>query len=136
LPRWLGEPGRRSVLLLGAFLSAAGALLVPATGDYWPITLGTFLVGLGWSCVSIAATAIIADTTNAYERGRVQGLNDTLASVANVVLPLAVGPLVAWTGLLALGWMGLLLTVPSLVLAWRLREPRPGRYTPVVAPSC
>jgi len=130
--RW----GRRSVLLLGAFLSAAGALLVPATGDYWPITLGTFLVGLGWSCVSIAATAIIADTTNAYERGRVQGLNDTLASVANVVLPLAVGPLVAWTGLLALGWMGLLLTVPSLVLAWRLREPRPGRYTPVVAPSC
>ena len=38
--------------------------LVTFTDAFWSVTLGTFLVGLGWAAANVAATALIADQSD------------------------------------------------------------------------
>lgn len=121
--------GRRGVMLAGLVLSGSGSALIPASSTYEIITAGTFLVGVGWSCVNVAASALIADTVNARERGRAVGTNDTISGTASVVLPLLGGPLVEWAGLPSLAFVALALVAVPMALVWRLSEPRPGVYT-------
>ena len=126
---WLADRvGRRNVMLLGLVLASAGSWLVVATPAYAVITAGTFFVGLGWSCVNIAATALYADTTNPAERGRVIGANDTFTAAAAISMPLVGGVVVEYLGLPMLGIIGMSLMVPPLVLLLRLREPIPGVF--------
>ena len=120
--------GRRNVMLLGDVIIALGSILVPTSDQYIVITLGTFLVGLGWSCVNVASTALIAEVVGPAERGRAIGLSDTISQSASIVLPLAGGPLVEWAGLPALAVVALaVLAVPVIMLS-RLHEPSPGQY--------
>lgn len=125
--------GRRSMLVAGTVITILGTLLVPTSPEYVVITLGTFLVGLGWSCVNVAATAVIADTTQPQERGRAIGTNDALASASAIVLPLLAGPLVDIFGLNSIGVLGVLLMLAPLPLLIRLREPSPGKYEDATA---
>jgi cation diffusion facilitator family transporter len=120
--------GRRNVMLGGTVAAGAGSVCVSLSSAYWVVTAGTFLVGLGWSCMNIAVVALFADTTQPQERGRVLGVNDALTATASIGLPLLAGPLVALAGLesLAVASVGLLL-VP-LILLLRLHEPSPGTY--------
>jgi len=114
---WLADrAGRRAVMLLGFLFLAGGAILVPATSRYWIIVTGTFLVGLGWSAATMAATAVIADATHTFERGRAIGTNDTASAAAAFGLPLLAGPAVELVGLPALGIVGVALIVPPVVL--------------------
>ena len=128
LGRLTDRVGRRLVLIAGLSLAGAGSMMVPATSSYWPITAGIFLVGLGWSCVNVAATALIADTTTPQERGRAIGANDTFSSVSAILLPLAAGPLVEFLGFPFLGFLGAAIMLPPFVLLVKLREISPGRY--------
>ena len=126
---WLADRiGRRNVMLLGLVLASAGSWLVVATPAYAVITAGTFFVGLGWSCVNIAATALYADTTLPAERGRVIGANDTFTAAAAICMPIVGGVVVEYMGLPMLGFLGMSLMVPPLVLLLRLREPMPGVF--------
>ncbi len=120
--------GRRNVMLLGLALASAGSWFVVATPLYTVITTGTFLVGLGWSCVNIAATALYADTTSPSERGRVIGANDTFTAAAAISMPLVGGVVVEYMGLSVLGIFGMALMVPALLFLLKLRETSPGVY--------
>ena len=120
--------GRKNVMLLGLGLASAGSWLVVATSAYVVITTGTFFVGLGWSCVNIAATALYADTTSPAERGRVIGANDTFTAAAAIAMPLVGGVVVEYLGLRMLGFFGMGLMAPPLFLLLRLRESHPGVY--------
>jgi MFS family permease len=114
---WLADRmSRRAVMLLGFLFLAGGAVLVPVTSHYWIIVTGTFMVGVGWSAATVAATAVIADATRACERGRAIGTNDTASAAAAIALPLLAGPAVERFGLLALGILGAGLMVPPFVL--------------------
>jgi MFS family permease len=64
----------------------------------------------------VAATAVIADVTRSFERGRAIGANDTASAAAAIVLPLLAGPAVEFFGLSALGMLGAGLMVPPFVL--------------------
>jgi len=128
LGRLTDRVGRRNVMLLGLVLASAGSWFVVATPSYTIITTGTFLVGLGWSCVNIAATALYADTTSPDERGRVIGANDTFTAAAAISMPLVGGVVIEYLGLLALGIFGMALMVPALLFLLKLREPSPGMY--------
>ncbi|MDP2659877.1 MAG: MFS transporter, partial [Dehalococcoidia bacterium] len=126
---WLADRvGRRAVLLAGVVIAGAGSMLVPTSSSYWVITAGTFLVGLGWSAVYIAATALIADTSSAEERGRAIGVNDTFSSISATILPLLAGPLAVAAGFQSVGILGMFLMAPPFLLLMRLREPLPGKY--------
>jgi MFS family permease len=120
--------GRRNVMLLGDVIIAVGSILVPTSDQYMVITIGTFLVGLGWSCVNVASSALITEIVGPAERGRAIGLSDTISQSSSIVLPLAAGPLVEWAGLPALAVVALgVLAVPVIMLS-RLRETSPGQY--------
>jgi MFS family permease len=127
---WLADrTGRRTVMVLGFVFLEGGAILVAATPRYWMIVTGTFMVGVGWSAATVAATAVIADLTRSFERGRAIGANDTASAAAAIMLPLLAGPAVEFFGLSALGMLGAGLMVPPFVLVltrMNNTKPRPS----------
>jgi MFS family permease len=116
---WMADRfGRERVMYPGVAVTLVGAGLVAFTTLYWSVTLGTFLVGLGWAGANIAATAAIADYVATEERGRAIGVADSFAGGINVVVALITGPLVEWYGLPAAGLCAVV--IAAVPLAMRL----------------
>ena len=108
--------GRGPVIFPGVATALLGAVFVTFTEGYWSITLGTFLVGLGWAAANVAATALIADHAETAERGRAIGVNDSLAGAMSVLMALVTGPLIEWSGLPAAGLTAVVVAAPPLLL--------------------
>ena len=115
---WLSDRiGRQMVMYPGVVVAMAGAVLVAFPHAYWTVTLGTFLVGLGWAAANVASTAYIADQSETAERGRTIGVNDTCAGGIAVVMAVLTGPLIAWSGLPAAGLLAITVSLlPALFL--------------------
>jgi hypothetical protein len=124
--RW----GRRTVMLVGLLIATAGSLLVAFTPFFWLVTLGAFLVGLGWCGVNVASTVLVVESTNLSQQGQAVGLMDTVSSGASILLPLIAGPLVLVAGLPSTGFLAIALMVWPILLVAGLREPKPGRTAP------
>jgi len=123
LGRWADKVGRQRALMLGAAISGVGALVTPLATDFWTITLGIFLVGLGWSAATVGSTALLSDLSRAGERGRVIGLNDFFLGAAALIFPTAGGLILGSSrDFSALALFGFLASIPALVLAFFLRE--------------
>jgi MFS family permease len=76
---WLADRwGRPTMLFVGAGLQLLSLLLAGGSpeGPSWQITAGLFLLGLGWSSATVAASAAIADLTPLEARTDVQGIAD------------------------------------------------------------
>ncbi len=120
--------GRRPVLLAGMLMLLVGAVTVALTGHYLSITAGLFLVGLGWSAATVAATALLADATVPTARAQAVGINDALGAVAAIGMSLLGGPISEAWGHAALGSASLvavgLACLPLLALRGR---PSPAR---------
>ena len=108
--------GRRNVLLLGTIASGAGAVITTISSNYLVITLGVFLVGLGWNMGIIAATALISDEVSPGIRGRVVGINDLIAGVASLTFPVVGGALASILGFFSLGVMSIISLIPVILL--------------------
>ena len=108
--------GRDAVMFPGVATALAGAGLVAYTNSYLPVTVGAFLVGIGWAAANVSATALIADHYPTAVRGRALGFNDTCAAGISVLVAFVTGPLIAWAGLSAAGLVAILLAVPPLVM--------------------
>jgi len=72
--RW----GRPAMLFVGAALQLLSLLLAGSSpeGSSWQISVGLFLLGLGWSSATVAASATVADLTPLEARTDVQGIAD------------------------------------------------------------
>jgi MFS family permease len=101
LGRLADRVGRRTAMFAGVGTTLVAASLVAFTEAYWSITLGTFLVGLGWAAANVAATALIADHAETEERGRAIGLNDSFGGAITVLMAVVTGPLIELYGLVA-----------------------------------
>ncbi len=119
--------GRRPVLMLGIFIAASGSLLVGPTPNYVLITFGTFIVGVGWSAITVAGTAVIADTTPPSQRGRAIGTNDTFANFPGVILPIIAGPMAQAFGMMSIGLLGAAVFVVPMLMVLRMTEPGRGK---------
>jgi MFS family permease len=109
--------GRDTVMFPGVAITLVGAGLVTFTPGFVMITLGTFLVGLGWAAANVAATALIADHADTRERGRAIGVADSLAGAVSVITALITGPVIEWMGLPAAGLTAVAVAaVPLLML--------------------
>jgi MFS family permease len=108
--------GRERVMYPGLLIAIVGAALVAFPHSYVAVTLGTFLVGLGWAAANVAATAYIADHATTSERGRTIGVNDTCAGAIAVVMAVLSGPVIAGFGLSAAGLMAMLVSLLPLLL--------------------
>lgn len=120
--------GRKPVMLSGLVLSGLGAVLVATSPAYTIITLGTFLVGLGWSGAYVGATTVVTDVTAPGERGRAVGRLDLWSNGAGAILPILAGFLVEGLGIWAIGLAGVVILMYPLWLLLRLGEEKPGVY--------
>jgi len=81
---WLADRrGRGPVLGAGGALLLVSCLLcgIAPAGTSWQIFAGLFLLGLGWSFATVAASTIVADRTPVAARTDVQGTADMLMSL-------------------------------------------------------
>lgn len=116
LGRLADRIGRERVMYPGVATALVGAGLVTFTNAFWSITLGTFLVGLGWAAANVAATALIADHSETAQRGRAIGVNDSVAGGVSVLTALVTGPLVEWSGLPSAGLTAVLFAMVPLAM--------------------
>ena len=80
------------------------------------MTLGTFLVGLGWSAANVASTALIADHADTAHRGRAIGVSETGAGAMTLLAALVTGPLIECASLPAAGFAAALVAVVPLAM--------------------
>jgi MFS family permease len=109
--------GHQRVMLPGVATALVGALLVALTGEWWTVTLGTFLVGIGWAAANVSATALVADYFPTHERGRAIGVSDSFAGAVAVAMAIVTGPILEWSGLVATGVIAAVIAAPPLVMA-------------------
>jgi MFS family permease len=109
--------GRERVMYPGVAMTLVGAIFV-TFGSYWAVTVGTFLVGLGWAAANVASTALIADLTETVHRGRAIGVSDSGAGIMTLLAAVVTGPLVECTSLPAAGFAAAAVaSVPLLLFA-------------------
>ena len=121
--------GRKPMLIVGLLTCVVGAITVPLTPVYAIITFGLFLVGVGWSSVNVASTAILADTSAPAERGRAIGANDTFGSGFSMGVPVLAGIIASYFNLTGVGVAGAAFALVPFLLLGRLHEIAPGRYS-------
>jgi len=75
--------GRPTTVLIGAALLLVSAIVCASSpeGSSWQIVTGLFLLGLGWSFATVAASTLIAQHSPLDVRTDVQGTSDLLMSL-------------------------------------------------------
>ena len=108
--------GREWVMYPGVAVTLVGALFVALGEGFVAVTLGTFLVGLGWSAANVASTALIADHADTAHRGRAIGVSETGAGAMTLLAALVTGPLIECASLPAAGFAAALVAVVPLAM--------------------
>ncbi|MEM9707519.1 MAG: MFS transporter [Pseudomonadota bacterium] len=116
------------LILAGAGVTALSGV---ALGNFFG---ALFLLGLGWNFGFIGATTMLADYHSPEERGRIQGLNDTIVFGAVTMASLASGGLMNCAGTDPVaGWSAVnlamlpLLSLAAVALVWFARQERRAR---------
>jgi MFS family permease len=108
--------GREWVMYPGVAITLIGALFVALGEGFIAVTLGTFLVGLGWSAANVASTALIADQVDTQHRGRAIGVSETGAGAMTLLAAVVTGPLIECASLPAAGFAAALVAVVPLAM--------------------
>jgi predicted MFS family arabinose efflux permease len=115
--------GRRPALSGGLLLMALAAISLLWVEGVFVTAISLFVLGVGWNLSFVAATAELADSTAASERGKLLGFNDLLSGVTGASLALLGGLALTAIGVAALAIGGTVLVVgPAL---WLLARRRP-----------
>lgn len=109
--------GRSPVLGAGGAVLLASLVLcgLAPEGSSWQIFAGLFLLGLGWSFATVAASTIIADRTPVAARTDVQGTADMVMSLTAAAGGALAGVIVGFLGFAVLAAFSALLA--GVVLA-------------------
>lgn len=120
----LGSP---AVLMGGLGVVVASTVLTGLSGgSSMVVTIGLILLGLGWSASTVAGSSIVAATVTGVERVAVQGLSDSLMSLAGAGGGALAGVALATVGYGGLSVAGGLLSVAGILafsMLSRLRVP-------------
>jgi MFS family permease len=117
--------GRTPSLAGGLLLMAASVISLLWITSVPASAVALFGLGLGWNFSFVAATAVLSDSTEPSERGKLLGFNDLLAGLTGAGLALLGGLALTALGVAALAIGGATLVVgPAL---WILRD---GRVAP------
>jgi MFS family permease len=109
--------GRGWVMYPGVGMALVGALFVAFAEGFISVTLGTFLVGLGWCAANVASTALLADCVETQHRGRAIGVSESGGGATTLLAAVVTGPLVECTSLPVAGVVAVLIAVVPLAMA-------------------
>jgi MFS family permease len=118
---WLTDRlGRRPVILIGiGLLLAACAVAGTAGHATGRLSIGLFLLGLGWSATMVAGSTLLTESVPAGVRPSAQGLADLVMGLAGATAGALAGPVLSWSGYPTLSLLAALATVPLVALALR-----------------
>ncbi|TJZ43432.1 MFS transporter [Streptomyces piniterrae] len=121
--------GRVRMILAGQLIYVCAATVAgTAGGVQWATATGLFLLGLGWSCATVAGSTLLTESLAPEHRSEVQGLADTLMGLAGAAGGTLAGGIVALIGYGGLNASVALLILPVIALALAPRTaPKPGR---------
>ena len=117
--------GPVAVIVVGALILGASAVLTPLSNQVSMLAFSLFLLGLGWNFCFIAGSTLFFSGLLPSERGRAQGAGEMMVALAAGAGSLGTGAVFAEAGIVAVSAMGLafslLLIIPS---TWRLLTSR------------
>jgi MFS family permease len=121
LTGWLTDRiGRRPVILLGVALQLVACAVAGTAGHGTPIlTLGLFLLGLGWSGTMVAGSTLLSESVPVAVRPSVQGLSDLVMGLAGAAGGALSGIVVGLSGYPTLTVLAAVAAVPLVALALR-----------------
>ncbi len=118
--------GRVQVIVLGQMILALSLFLTGlGSGSEVTVLAGLILLGLGWSAATVAASALLTESTSLDRRTVVQGRSDVVMSGSG-----AIGGALSGVVLLMVGYGGLSLVSLALVagvlvaVLWAVRQTR------------
>jgi len=120
LTGWLVERlGSRTVVALGALLLAVSGIMSPLAQSVPVLAAALFLLGLGWNFCFVAGSALIAEAKAGPAQARLQGTTEMVAAAACGAGSLPAGLLYSWSAMVLPGAIGLLLALLLLAaLGW------------------
>lgn len=124
--------GARPVIALGGIVLVASAILAPLAHTVPLLALALFLLGLGWNFGFVAGSALLSSAVSPNERGRTQGISETLVAVAAAAGSFSTGPAFQRGGYVTVSMIGLALAM-ALLAAQSATHRR--RAIPVAADS-
>ncbi len=117
--------GVRPVIAAGALLSGSCVLVGISGSSFGHFIGGLVLLGLGWNCMFVGATSLLATAHAAQERVKAQAANDFLVFGTVACTAFASGAVHAKAGWFALNLALLPALATALVLiAWQARRAR------------
>jgi MFS family permease len=122
--------GRTRALAGGLAMMAISCAGIQWFESVWATAVLLFGLGLGWNVSFVAATAQLADSTIASERGKLLGFNDLGSALLGASLALLGGFVLEAVGVAALALGAAAIVVLPVVWIWRLREVGAGGFEP------
>ncbi|RMF94133.1 MAG: MFS transporter [Nitrospinota bacterium] len=122
---WLVDTvGWDRMLLVGSGFLVSACLVSPLSLEATWLGVGLFLLGLGWNCCYVAGSSLLAQSLRPEEKGRIQGLNDSLINLTSATGSLGSGLVFAAMGFATMSWLslGVALVPLTLFLFFRLTD--------------
>ncbi|MDO5700094.1 MAG: MFS transporter [Bowdeniella nasicola] len=108
---------RRTIIGGSAILLASCLICALAPHDPIAVGVGLFLLGLGWSAVTVPAAALLTHAVTPAERPYVQGFGDMLMNAGAAFAAAISGPIMAVAGF---AWLSVLGAIAVLPIAARM----------------
>ena len=119
---WLvARLGQVSVILAGGIILILACLTAPLSHEAIWLGISLFLLGLGWNFCFVSGSAMLSDVLRNEERGRVQGLTDTMINLVSGMGSIGGGLIFAASGYPAISWLGVLASLIPILLILFLR---------------
>ena len=118
--RLIDRFGQVSMIGIGALVLIVSALLTPPASSVAALAVALFLLGLGWNFCFIAGSSLLTDALSPHERGRIQGVNETLVALASGAGSLSTGVVFSTGGMLAISLIGVVLSAGLIGAAFYL----------------
>lgn len=109
---WLTDRlGRVPMILAGSLVQILAALLLPLSVEMPVLVASLFFLGLGWNFSFIAGSSLLSEALEPQERGRIQGINETLVALASGIGSLGTGGAFFIGGIGAVAAIGLMFSL-------------------------
>jgi MFS family permease len=118
---WLTDRFGRRAVILGGVATLLAAVTVAGTAGHHTVrlTVGLFLLGLGWSGTMVAGSTLLSESVPVADRPSVQGLSDLTMGLAGALAGALSGFVVELVGFPVLNVLAAIAVVPLVALALR-----------------